>query len=408
MIPIRLRDAGTTGLMCALPFLAAICLMVGAAMPAVATNPDSSANGPAFVHPGLLHNQADLQRMRRKVADGEEPWTSGFERLRRHWQSQSNYRPAGPYAFVSRGSMSNAAMEADGNAAYQNALMWCITGDEAHARKAVDILNAWSGKLKRIGGRDEQLGAGLGGFKFVNAAELIRATYPKWSAQDIAQFQVVLKLVVYPPIEDFATFANGNWDGACVKTMMAIGVFCDDREMFDRAVDYYYHGSGNGRLTHYIINERGQCQESGRDQGHTQLGLGQLAEACEIGWHQGLDIYGAADNRLLHGFEYTASYLLGHDVPFVTHTDMTGKYRATEISPRGRGRLRPIYEMVWNHYYNRRGLDAPYTGQAAEHTRPEGPAFRADHPGFGTILFYREPSLADTAADCHRDSIGDR
>ena len=61
-----------------------------------------------------------------------------------------------------------------------------------------------------------------------------------------SQCQKMLKEAVYPPIKDFATFANGNWDRACIKTMMAIGVFCDDHEMFNRAAEYYYHGSGNG------------------------------------------------------------------------------------------------------------------------------------------------------------------
>ena len=70
----------------------------------------------------------------------------------------------------------------------------------------------------------------------------------------------------------------------------------------------------------------------------TQLGLGQLAEACEIGWHQGLDMYGADDNRLLAGFEYTAKYLLGNDVPFEPYTDTTGKYSAKVIA-RARGNV---------------------------------------------------------------------
>jgi hypothetical protein len=168
---------------------------------------------------------------------------------------------------------------------------------------------------------------------------------------------------------------------------MAIGVFCDDRELFDRAVDYYRNGTGNGRLTHYVINEAGQCQESGRDQGHTQLGLAALAEACEVAWSQGVDLYGEADNRLLKGFEYTARYNLGGDVPFVAHVDTTGKYRHKAISAKGRGRLRPVYEMVWNHYQNRRGVPAPFTKRAADKIRPEGPGFAADHPGFGTLLF---------------------
>ena len=251
----------------------------------------------------------------------------------------------GPFELVVRDpqhSEHNSEMALDGNAAYQNALMWCLTGKEAHAKKAVELLNAWSATLKKMDGRDVQLGAGLNGFKFVNAAELMRATYPSWSVVEIAQCQTMLKQAVYPPLKDFATFANGNWDGACIKAMMAIGVFCDDHEMFNRAVEYFYRGSGNGAITHYIVNTTGQCQESGRDQSHTQLGLGQLAEACEIGWHQGLDMYGAEDNRLLAGFEYTAKYLLGNDVPFEPHTDTTGKYRATVIAPRTRQRMRPF------------------------------------------------------------------
>jgi hypothetical protein len=37
----------------------------------------------------------------------------------------------------------------------------------------------------------------------------------------------------------------------------------------------------------------------------------------------------------------------------------------------------------------RKGLKAPYTRQAAEKIRPEGAAWSADHPGFGTLLFSR-------------------
>jgi hypothetical protein len=34
-----------------------------------------------------------------------------------------------------------------------------------------------------------------------------------------------------------------------IQTMMAMGVFLDDRTMFGRAVDYYLHGDGNGALS---------------------------------------------------------------------------------------------------------------------------------------------------------------
>ena len=171
---------------------------------------------------------------------------------------------------------------------------------------------------------------------------------------------------------------------------MAAGVFLDDHDLFDRAVQHFRVGDGNGRLTHYIVNADGQCQESGRDQQHTQLGLGLLCEACEIAWHQGFDLYAEADDRLLAGFEYTARYNLGEDVPFTPHVDTTGGYRHARISPEGRGRLRPVYELPWSHYGSRRGLQAPWTRKAAEKNRPEGAGVPGDHPGFGTLLFTRE------------------
>ncbi|MCA9260192.1 MAG: hypothetical protein KDA61_13365, partial [Planctomycetales bacterium] len=148
-------------------------------------------------------------------------------------------------------------------------------------------------------------------------------------------------------------------------------------------------GEGNGRLTHYVVNEAGQCQESGRDQQHAQLGLGCLAEACEVAWSQGIDLYGDQENRLLRGFEYTAKYLSGDDVPFVPMIDVTGKYRHERISDVGRGRIRPVFEMVRAHYAVRKGLATPAVERVLNRSRPEGVAQGADHPGFGTLLFYQ-------------------
>jgi hypothetical protein len=348
---------------------------------------------PDFQHPGILHSQSDLDRIRQMVAAGTQPWKDGFAVFAAHPQSQSNYKMLGPVEIVNRPGPGNAEMWQDANAAYQNALMYCITGEESHAKKAVEILNAWSYKLKSIVGHDAQLAAGLYGFKFVSAAELMRYEYNGWQPKDIAQAETMFKTAIYPTIQNFATFANGNWDGACMKTMMAIGIFCNDRPMFDRAVDYYLHGTGDGAITHYIIDDSGQCQESGRDQAHTQLGIGLLAECCEIAWKQNIDLYSAADNRLMKGYEYTAKYNLGLDVPFVTHVDTTGKYRQTAISSIQRGRLRAVWEIAWNHYHGRLGLEMPFTSQVVAKLYPEGNSFQADNVGFGTLLF-RLPSSA--------------
>ncbi len=344
--------------------------------------------GVSFVHPGILHTMSDLARMKSKVAAGAQPYLDGYNVFRAHPLSSATYAVQGGFAEMGRRPDVNTVQsEDDADAAYQTAIMWAITGDPAYAKKSIQILDTWSAHLTTISGLDAILAAGFDGYKLVNAAEIIRYTNAGWSATGIAAAERMFRGVFYPVIKNFATFANGNWSLSCMMTMMGIGVFTEDHAMFGRAVDWYYSGTDNGRLTHYVINDTGQGQESGRDQGHAQLGIGCAAQAAEIGWNQGLDMYGAVSNRLLKGFEYTASYNLGNTVPFVAMVDTTGQYPQTSISPIARGMLRPIYEMVYNHYKVRRGIPCPYTEQAAAKLRPEGAAIKADPPGFGTLLF---------------------
>lgn len=353
-----------------------------------------------FIHPGLLHGREDLARMKSAVAAKQEPVFSGFEVLRSNSASQAAYRLKGPFGEIGRNpNVHFPDYDSDANAAYQCALMWCITGEPAYADKSKEILNAWCSTLKKVSGRDAVLMAGLGPFKMVNAAELLRSTDSGWEDGEVRRAQQHFREVIYPVLKDFAPFANGNWDTAAMKTTMAIGVFCDDRAMFERALCYYIAGSGDGALTHYIINSAGQCQESGRDQQHTQLGLAHLGDCCEIAWHQGLDLYSYDDNRLLKGFEYTARYNLGKDVPFVETLDQTGKYHHFMISTNGRGRLRPVFEEIYNHYAKRAGIPVVNTQCAASQMRPEGAVGSgADHPGFGTLLFFRNSTAPQTNA----------
>nr|WP_294927708.1 alginate lyase family protein [uncultured Flavobacterium sp.] len=350
-----------------------------------------TANAQPFVHPGIYHSQEDLERMKKAVMQKQEPIYSGYKIFTENPCSGSSYKMQGPLAMVGRNpTIGQEIYDSDANAAHQNAIMWVITGEKAYAKKAIEILNSWSSALKSITGRDAVLMAGLGPFKMINAAEIIRYTNAGWKDEEIKQAEKNFKEVIYPVIKDFAPFANGNWDAAAMKTVMAVGVFCNDRQIFERALHYYVNGAGNGCVTNYVINEAGQIQESGRDQAHTQLGIGMLAECSEIAWHQGLNLYGYANNRLLKGFEYVAKFNLGNEVPFVETMDRTGKYHHLSIARKDRGPLRAVYEQVYNHYVKRMGLRAPYITAAAEKIRPEGPGKPgADHPGYGTLFFGR-------------------
>jgi hypothetical protein len=349
------------------------------------------------VHPGLLLRAEDLERIRAGVADGVEPYAAGWNRLRAEGRASLDYQPT-PFAVVTRtsgGGAGNTELRDDANAAFFHAVQWTVSGDSAHAAKAIEILDAWSSTLTAIeGDADRFLAAGLYGYQFANAAELLRYTDSGWTEPAVSAFQTMLLEVFYPLTHEFLETHAGsrvdhhfaNWDASMLVTVLSIGVFSNDRAKYDEAVEYYLTGEGNGAILHAVYDgETGQLQESGRDQAHAQLGIGLLAALCETAQNQGDDLYAAADNRLLKGFEYTAQYLLGMEVPFKTYTDQSRTH--TEISPVNGQQRRPIYEMVFNHYVKRRGLAAPFTQQLAEAIRPEG--YHGDHPGFGTLLFTR-------------------
>jgi len=343
----------------------------------------------SFIHPGILHSKEDLARMKTAVALQQQPVYSGYLVFIKDSASQYTYKMQGPLKTVGRNPGVSAAYDNDANAAHQNAVMWCITGDHRYAQKAIEIVNAWAATLTAVTGRDAVLMAGLGPFKMINAAELLRYTGAGWKAADIRKAERHFKEVIYPVLKDYAPFANGNWDAAALKTCMAIGVFCNDRPVFEDALRYYTHGWGNGSIGNYIINTSGQIQESGRDQPHSQLGIGMLAECCAIAWNQGLDLYGYDSNRLLKGFEYVAGYNLGKDdLPFSEWLDRTGKYHHYRMSDKGRGQLRPLYEQVYAHYVGTKKLPAPGVAAVVEKIRPEGPGRPgADHPGYGTLYY---------------------
>jgi len=190
-----------------------------------------------------------------------------------------------------------------------------------------------------------------------------------------------------------------------MNNILAIGILCDDQAKFDRAIAYFKNGAGNGSISHAIpfLHDNGtlgQWQESGRDQGHTMMGVGMMGDFCEMAWNQGQDMYAYDDNRFLKACEYIAKYNIGEDVPFTTYTWGSGTNCAqqsqTTISSNSRGQDRPVWDTVYNHYSGRRGLNAPYIARYAARVRPDGgggdygsTSGGYDHVGFTTLTHTR-------------------
>ncbi|HEX7633707.1 MAG TPA: LamG-like jellyroll fold domain-containing protein [Noviherbaspirillum sp.] len=374
---------------------------------------ESTVVGRTFVHPGLLHTEADFDRMRAKVAAGAQPWLNGWNALLNTGRSHLNNSPR-PLATVIRGGDGSnyAQLYIDVARAYQLAVRWKVSGDTAYADKAVQFLNAWAYTLTSItGNADRFLAAGIYGYEFANAAEIMR-TYSGYAAADFAQFQNMMLNVFYPLNHQFLVQHNdaditnywANWDQCTLASILAIGVLCDREDLYNEAVTYYKTGLGNGaasRAVYYIHpGYLGQWQESGRDQGHSTLGIGLAGAFCEMAWNQGDDFYGYDNNRFLAGTEYVAKSNLTDangnyyytSMPFSTYRNINGTQ--TAISNASLPTLRPVFEMVYNHYVNRLGLAAPYTAMMAAAVRAEGDGSNGDQLGLGTLTFTRDPIAA--------------
>ncbi len=395
-------------------------------------------NAAEFVHPGGMFNRADMDRMRYQVEARIDPWHASFLELQAEPLASHSYTVRGDPGWTTVGrdpAIRRNEFESDVTAAYLNSLMWIVTGDERHAAKCVEIFNTWQNLTEVRGGGTESLNAGLYAWKLVEAAEIIRSTYDGWDPQDLKAFQDMLVYPGYSNTEVPPSLSNtngtfywrvyrgdpgrhGNQDMIAWRAMITMGVFLDNRIMYDRALRYFtgqpsreddlpypsgpspsgpvvtdnefftafqYRGSANripdygynGVLEHFIW-ETGQTQESSRDQAHAMFGLGTAAGIAEVAWTQGDDVWNSLENRLLKGFEfnarYNASYIAAFpDQPdpwepddFIQRTDRTGRWFSKKINPHfesnfvsiSRGNfpgVRPIFEQALAHFDVRMG-----------------------------------------------------
>ena len=277
--------------------------------------------------------------------------------------AQKNYKMAGPYEVVARDGQyayTKGGSERDMWTAFECAKATESTEKteytEACAAKALEIINAYASTLQRFDGHDAPLCT-------IQAYWLLRGMI-LMKAYQTSEWSAMIRRAILPTIENFeadSPYANGNWGAIVNRCRMSCAIFLEDSVLYQTSIDYFLHANDNGALPRYV-SETGQCQETGRDQAHAQLGLGALCETCEMAWVQGDDLWGALDNRMMLGIEYSARYNLGYDVPFETWTDCTGLYNDwTEPGSMGRGRIRCIYDLSYNHFVKRKGLKMPYT-----------------------------------------------
>jgi len=356
----------------------------------------ASANA-QLVHPGGWLKQAELSTIREKVAAHEEPWYSA-------WLDIKDSDPGTDYtASVSATITNHSDIQSQGHAAYVLAIKWVVTGDQAYATAAINVIDAWANTVTVFDIKNSPLRQGIGSNKMANAAEILAWGFDGeagWSSEGITTAQNWFKNVVYP-YTSTGESRTMNWGTSCIAGNMSMAIFCDNYTMFDDACEAYKYGFTNTSdgccgVEQYIINTDGQCYESGRDQSHTQGGIAHLVEPAMIAWNQGVDLVSYADYRLVAGIEYTAKYNLWYDVSWTSDipNPCNIKYNWTDsISIEDRGDFSPIYMMA-STLFERAGQAHPYTLEviaSSNYAYPE--THNDDHPGLGTLIYSAEGEL---------------
>jgi hypothetical protein len=364
-----------------------------------------------FVHPGAINSREELDFVKAKIQARAQPWFGEFDRL-----VNSGYASRGPHGLTHINSQRGdaAISRDDALAAYCQALLWYFTEDETYAKRSIAILNSWS-KLQAFtaGSDQDRLQAGWVGAVLAPAAEIMRH-YPDWTAADIDRLQRMFRRAFYPQIVTASSW-NGNVDLTQIDAMMAIAVFNEDEELFNQGLERlnkrsraYFYLAADGATPMPIDGDGGNVpafwshptnwidgltQETCRDNGHhAQFGLGSAIHAAEVAWHQGVDVYSEHQERYTAAMELMAKQFLTGSMQGVCPSDVADADRYDS------------WEVAYNHYHRRVGLDLPNTRKLImEQIRPGAPR-AVNNLAYETLTHADLPSTTPAPTATSQDS----
>ena len=192
----------------------------------------------SFSHPGVLVSRAQLDFVKGKVNAGAAPWLAAYNQMMAS-RYASLARTPKPRATVECGSYSNPNYgctdeREDAIAAYTDALAWYITRDDRYAKKAIQLMDAWSAVITDHTNSNAPLQTGWAGSTWPRAAEIIKYTYTgSWS--NSGRFATMLRTVYLPEIINGSN-SNGNWELSMMEAAVGISVFLEDKASYDKAM----------------------------------------------------------------------------------------------------------------------------------------------------------------------------
>jgi hypothetical protein len=374
--------------------LAAACaalVAVALSSPAVAA-PKAEVMAPqapaVFTHPGVGVSRAQLDFVRAKVQAGAQPWTNAFNQAKNSKYGSLTRAPK-PRAVVECGSYSNPNYgctdeREDAIAAYTDALLWYITRDDRYAQKAIELMDAWSATIRDHTNTNAPLQTAWSASSWPKAAEIIKHGYGNWP--NAGRFGTMLRNVYLPEIINGSN-SNGNWELSMTEAIQGIGVFLEDKTVYDKAISLYrvrvpafVYLESDGPLPKtkpsQNLNTRekiiaywqgqdtfvnGLTQETCRDFTHTGYGISSISHVLETSRIQGIDLYPEFGERLRHA--------LGFQSRWERNLEAVPSWLCKGTVHRGLG---PITEVGYNAMHTRLGFAMANTQALTESRRPAG------------------------------------
>ncbi|MEU9136798.1 alginate lyase family protein [Streptomyces sp. NPDC048404] len=342
-----------------------------------------------FVHPGVTVSRGQLDFARTEVLAGAQPWKGAYDQMMASRYASLTRTPT-PRATVECGSYSNPNYgctdeREDAIAAYTDALAWYITRDDRYAKKAIELMDAWSAVIKSHTNSNAPLQTGWAGSSWPKAAEIIKYTYTgSWA--NSGRFATMLRDVYLPQIINGSN-SNGNWELSMMEAAVGISVFLEDKTSYDKAMAKfrtrtaaYVYLSTDGAVPKTVPSQNldttakivgywqgqstfvtGLTQETCRDLTHTGYGISAISHIAETSRVQGQDLYGTdVGERLRQALGFQAKYQLGTAVP---------SWLCGGSLNLGLG---PVTEVGYNALHNRLGIAMTNTQALTQQNRPAG------------------------------------
>lgn len=377
-------------------------LLLGAWCAAVSLSTKVQAQ--TWIHPGIVVSQAQLDATRAAYQASNPVVVDQVNKAMNSDYGSLTYTVQGPWQYginlCGSGSIPDqgcSEADHDAGAAYVQALLWYITGNQTYANNAINIMNTYASNFQGYAGTNGlpcpsgtdcsngPLQSAWDSEKWPRAAEIIRWGQPGgvgsgWSSSNIAAFKNML-VNIYQPVIQYGSGVNGNWDMSMIDGMMQIAVFTENASLLatarsfwqGRVPDLFYLQSVDGNnhahsprgnpswwgQTVFDSSTTNVAQETCRDLTHTEDSIAGTINTAETDWIQGGSLYqdpgSFAQQRIVESLNVMAGFesTLGPGNQGQTIT-APSNYCATAKDPDhivlGAG---STYAIAYNHYHNR-------------------------------------------------------